>query len=362
MIMADRVVIAAGGTGGHVFPGLALAEAFAKLSGIEPLFVGTGRGLESKLVPEAGYAIELFDVTSIKGGGPLHAARGAWSAAVALRRAVSLLRRVSPRVVVSIGGYAAGPVSAAAAALGIPVGVVEPNSVMGLSNRLIAPLARRIYLAFDEARSALTSAKTRLSGVPLRSGFTPREARGSGGLHVLVLGGSQGAEALNERVPAALVRVAEASAARLSVIHQTGEGRDAKVRVAYAGSGSIDASVVPFSTTLAADLAWADLVVARAGAGTIAEVAAVGRAALLIPYPHAADDHQARNAAAYARTGAAVWLRQDEADATRIAEEVRRILFDEGVRSRLASRARSQGRPEAARTIAKDLLELAGVA
>jgi UDP-N-acetylglucosamine--N-acetylmuramyl-(pentapeptide) pyrophosphoryl-undecaprenol N-acetylglucosamine transferase len=355
-----QVVIAAGGTGGHVFPGLALADALALGGDVRSVFVGTAKGFEAKLVPAAGHEIELFDVAPIKGGGPLQAARGGLSAARALRHAIEFLRRRSPKAVVSIGGYAAGPVSLAAAMLGIPVAVVEPNSVMGLANRVLAPVARRIYLAFDSARPALAGAKVRLSGVPLRSGFIPRPRVPSASRHVLVLGGSQGAQALNDRLPEALGRIAGelASSGGLSVVHQAGEGRDAAVREAYARARVTDARVVPFSTELPEDIAWADLVVARAGAGSIAEVAAVGRASLLIPFPSAADDHQAKNAAAYANAGAAVWIRQEAADSTRIAMEVRRILGDEEARSRLASCAEAQGRPEAARTIARDLLQL----
>jgi UDP-N-acetylglucosamine--N-acetylmuramyl-(pentapeptide) pyrophosphoryl-undecaprenol N-acetylglucosamine transferase len=328
------VLIAAGGTGGHVFPGLALADALGQQADVEVVFVGTARGLESKLVRDAGYGLELFDVAAIQGGGASQVARGGWSAARALGRALGFVRERRPRVVISIGGYAAGPVTLAASMLGVPVAVVEPNSVMGLSNRLLAPLARRIYLAFDEARPRLSGAR------------------------VLVLGGSQGAQALNDRLPEALGRLATESPG-LEVVHQAGEGRDGAVREAYARSGLPNARVVAFSRELPDDLAWADLVVARAGAGTIAEIAAVGRASLLIPYPHAADDHQAKNATAYANTGSAVWLRQEAADGTRLSMEVRRLLSDDVRRLRLASSARAHGRPEAARTIARDLLDLA---
>jgi UDP-N-acetylglucosamine--N-acetylmuramyl-(pentapeptide) pyrophosphoryl-undecaprenol N-acetylglucosamine transferase len=244
--------------------------------------------------------------------------------------------------------------------LGIPVAIVEPNSVMGLSNRLMAPLARRIYLAFERARPALGGARVRLSGVPLRAGFTPQPVQPSVTWRVLVLGGSQGAQALNERLPEALGRVAakRGGSGRISVVHQSGEGRDVAVREAYARAAVADVRVVPFTTELPADLAWADLVVARAGAGTIAEIAAVGRPSLLIPFPDAADDHQAMNAEAYASSGAAVWLRQSAADPARIAGEVSRIMSDAPLRARLAASAEAAGRPEAARTIAGDLLEL----
>ncbi len=354
------VVIAAGGTGGHVFPGLALADALRAQADVRSIFVGTARGFEGRLVPAAGHELELLDVSPIKGGGPRRAARGALSAGRALGRAVAFLRRAVPRVVVSIGGYAAGPVALAAEALRIPVAVVEPNSVMGFANRILAPFARRIYLAFDAARPPFRLGEVRLAGVPLRAGFVPQPSVPSEVGRVLVLGGSQGAQALNDRLPEALGRVcAEGGAgSRLSVMHQAGEGRDAAVREAYARAGLPDARVVAFSSELPRDLAWADLVVARAGAGTIAEIAAVGRPSLLIPFPDAADDHQATNAEAYASLGAAVWLRQSSAAPARIAAEVRRLLRDDAERARLAAGALAAGRPEAARTIARDLLQL----
>jgi UDP-N-acetylglucosamine--N-acetylmuramyl-(pentapeptide) pyrophosphoryl-undecaprenol N-acetylglucosamine transferase len=353
------IVIAAGGTGGHVFPGLALADALAQQGAVRLAFAGTARGFEAKLVPAAGYEIELFDVAPIKGGGARQAALGSMSAARALGHAARFLRGRAPRAVVSVGGYAAGPVSLAAAALGIPLAIVEPNAVMGLSNKLLAPLARRIYLAFAGARPLLGRAEVRVSGVPLRSGFTPRKSEPSPEWRVLVLGGSQGAQALNDRVPEALGRVAaESGKGRLAVVHQAGEGKDGPVREAYARAGLEDVRVVPFSTELPRDLGWADLVVARAGAGTIAEIAAVGRASLLIPFPDAADDHQAVNAESYARAGAAVWLRQSAADAGRLASEIGRVLRDDALRARLAAGAVAAGRPDAASTIAKDLLQL----
>lgn len=358
------IVIAAGGTGGHVFPGLALADALARLSDVEPVFVGTARGFESKLVPAAGYQIEFFDVEAIQGGGLSQVLRGSLSASRALGHALRFVRQRAPRAVISIGGYAAGPVSLAAAMLGVPVVIIEPNSVMGLSNRLLAPLARRVCLAFETARPRFGGARVRLSGVPLRPPFAPRASLPSKGRRVLVLGGSQGAQALNERLPEALGRLAAGRPgfSDLEVVHQAGNGKDVAVREAYARAGLASARVLPFSSALEDDLAWADLVVARAGAGTIAEIAAVGRASLLIPFPAAADDHQAKNAAAYAGTGAAVWLRQEAADSTRLESEVHRILADPALRERLAAAAAAAGRPEASRTIAVDVLKLIEVA
>ncbi len=358
------VVIAAGGTGGHVYPGLAVAAAIASLGDIAPIFVGTPRGFETTLVPEAGYPLELFDLAPIKGGGSVQAARGVFHAARALGHARRFLRACAPLAVVSIGGYAAGPVSLAAVALGVPLVLVEPNSVMGLANQVVAPLARRIYLAFNEARPRLGGATTRLVGVPLRDDFKPRPSRSSmaGGRRVLVLGGSQGAQALNERLPDALGRASQSLGSEIDVVHQAGRGKDPAVRDAYRRVGLHSARVVSFSRTPADDIAWADVIVSRAGAGTLAEIAAVGRPSVLVPLPSASDDHQTKNAASFAATGAAVWLRQDAADSTRLASELTRILGDDALRARMAAAATDAGRPRAARSLALDLLQLVEVA
>jgi UDP-N-acetylglucosamine--N-acetylmuramyl-(pentapeptide) pyrophosphoryl-undecaprenol N-acetylglucosamine transferase len=228
---------------------------------------------------------------------------------------------------------------------------------MGLSNRILAPVARSIYLAFDEARPSVGRAEARVTGVPIRSGFQARPKTESSVARVLVLGGSQGAKALNDRLPDALGRVA-GERGGLEVLHQAGEGKVEDVRAAYGRVGLPGARVVAFSDAPADDLAWADLVVARAGAGTIAEIAAIGRPSLLIPFPAAADDHQARNAAAYAAKGAALWVRQEAADSTRLAMEIGRLLGDAAELGRLAEAARGQGRPEAAEAIARDLVTL----
>jgi UDP-N-acetylglucosamine--N-acetylmuramyl-(pentapeptide) pyrophosphoryl-undecaprenol N-acetylglucosamine transferase len=252
-------------------------------------------------------------------------------------------------------------VSLAASTLGIPLAIVEPNSVMGLANRWLAPLARRIYLAFAEARPALAGARARVSGVPLRDGFSPRPTMAAAKKRVLVLGGSQGAKALNALVPEALALVAREAVA-LEIRHQAGEAKDQEALAAYARLGLEGVvRVVPFSDGLADDIAWADLVIARAGAGTLAEIAAVGRASLLVPLPSAADDHQAKNAAAFASTGAAEWVRQDDADPSLLAVAIHGLLTDDARRGAVAAASVARGRPEAARTIARDLLEMAGV-
>jgi UDP-N-acetylglucosamine--N-acetylmuramyl-(pentapeptide) pyrophosphoryl-undecaprenol N-acetylglucosamine transferase len=357
------ILIAGGGTGGHVFPAVAVAEAMQRSADVDVVFCGTARGVEARVVPARGWPLELLDVEPMVGGGAARAVRGALVAARATGSALGLVRRLRPRAVLSVGGYASGPVALAAALRGVPLAILEPNSVVGFANRLLAPVAKRAYVAWDEAAVRFRSSARRSYGVPLRPGFSPRPYAARGTARILVLGGSQGAAALNERMPAAAARLADV--AGLEVMHQAGHGRDAAVREAYAraevGAGRGRATVAAFIDDVAQAIADADVVVTRSGAGAVAEIAAVGRAAILVPFPHAAGDHQARNAEAFARAGAAVCIRQDAADAPRLAAELRRLLTDERARVAMAEASCSLGRPDAAERIAVDLLALAGI-
>jgi UDP-N-acetylglucosamine--N-acetylmuramyl-(pentapeptide) pyrophosphoryl-undecaprenol N-acetylglucosamine transferase len=355
-----KILIAGGGTGGHVFPAIAVAEALQMLADVDVVFCGTARGVEARAVPARGWPLELLDVQPIKGGGPVRAARAIATAALATVHALVLVRRLRPRAVLSVGGYASGPVSLAAALRGIPIAVLEPNRIVGLANRLLSPFARRAYLAWDEAAACFRQSARRRYGVPLRLGFSPSPYVAKGTARVLVMGGSQGAAPLNERMPEAIARL-RFSIPGLAVVHQAGRGREEAVRAAYARAAVEQVVVVAFLDDVAAAIADADLVVARAGAGTIAEITAIGRAAVLVPFPHSADDHQARNAEALARAGAAVCVPQALADAPRLATEIERLLRSHTVRALLADAARAEGKPGAARDVAADLLALAGM-
>ncbi len=354
-----RVLIAGGGTGGHVFPAVAVAEAIHALADVDVVFCGTARGIEARLLPALGWPLELLDVEPLRGRGASRAVRAAVMAARATVRGLALVRRLRPRVVLSVGGYAAGPVTLAAVLQRVPIAVLEPNSVVGLANRILAPFAERAYVAWDEAAVRFRAGARRFYGVPLRRSFVPSPYTPRSTARLLVMGGSQGAAPLNERVPAAVARLSGALRG-LAVVHQTGRGRDAQVRDAYAREGVEHVVVVPFIEDVAAAIAEADLVIARAGAGTIAEITAVGRAAVLIPFPHAADDHQRRNADSLAKAGAAVCIRQDTADPARLASEIERILGSHATCAAMADASRALGRPSAARDVALDLLALAG--
>jgi UDP-N-acetylglucosamine--N-acetylmuramyl-(pentapeptide) pyrophosphoryl-undecaprenol N-acetylglucosamine transferase len=276
--------------------------------------------------------------------------------------AAAIVRRLRPRVVLSVGGYAAGPATLAAAVLGVPVAVLESNSSVGLANRLLAPFARRAFLAWDEAAPGFRARAVRQFGVPLRPGFAPVAYPPAGtSARILVMGGSQGAAVLNERMPDVFARLG-LERVPVRVVHQAGRDRDGPVRDAYARAKVNDVTVVPFIDDVARAIADADLVVARAGAATIAELTAIGRPSILVPFPHATDDHQGRNAEALARAGAAVCMRQDRADATSLAAEIGRLLADAVARRAMADAARRRGRPDAAHQVARELLSLASIA
>jgi UDP-N-acetylglucosamine--N-acetylmuramyl-(pentapeptide) pyrophosphoryl-undecaprenol N-acetylglucosamine transferase len=358
---SGTLVFAGGGTGGHVYPMIAVADAVRALSpDLRLVFVGTERGMETRVVPERGYELELMRVLPIRGSGVLGAARGIARAAALVPEARSLVKRLAPRVVFSIGGYAAGPVSLAARSLGIPVALMEPNSVIGLANRLIAPLVQRAYTAFPESEKHFKESVIMRAGVPIRQGFArARYAANAQGLRILVLGGSQGAKALNEAVPRAVAQIP----ANFSLVHQCGAAHEADARRLYAQLGlSSRTEVVPFIADMPAAIAAADLVIARSGASAVSEICAVGRPSLLIPYPFATGDHQRVNAESLVRAGAAVCLLSSEATPERISAEIKLLAADLELLDTMAERAAELGRPDAAHAIALDLLGLAGIA
>ncbi len=355
------VLLAGGGTGGHVFPMLAVGDAIrAADPSSRVVYVGTARGLEARVVPEQGGELELLDILPLRGSGLSGFLKGAEHAVASIPAARDLVRRLAPSAVLSVGGYAGGPVCFAARTLGVAVTVLEPNSVMGLSNRLLAPFAIRAYTTFPEVDRFFRPSIVRRLGVPLRKAFAPApyEAQ-KDKLSILVLGGSQGAKALNEAVPRAIAQVKH-QARGIRVVHQTGREREVEARALYDSLGlSAVAEVVPFIDDMARALASADLVIARAGASTLAELCAVGRPSILVPYPFAADDHQLKNARSLEKRGAAVALSQPLATADRIAYEITRLADAPARRASMASAAAAIGAPDAARGVAADLLDLA---
>jgi UDP-N-acetylglucosamine--N-acetylmuramyl-(pentapeptide) pyrophosphoryl-undecaprenol N-acetylglucosamine transferase len=372
-----RLLIAGGGTGGHVFPGIAIAEEVTTRAGGEVLFVGTARGLEATRVPAAGFPLELLDVSGLNRVGAAALARGVARLPRAFWQTTGLLRRFRPDVVIGVGGYVSGPVVLAAALLGYPTAILEQNSYPGFTNRVLGRVVRRVYIAFEHARRFFPPTKLLLVGNPLRRQFVAGiEGPADGGQgappvaddarpaawDLLVLGGSQGARAINDLVVGAVSRWRSQGAIPSipSILHQAGAKDDARVRALYAALEPTvpQIEVRPFIEDVPAALRAARLVIARAGALTLAELAIIGRPAILIPLPTAADDHQAFNAAELAEAGAAVVLPQPGLTAERLATLSRELLDDPPRRSRMAAAMRALGRPDAASAIVDDLARL----
>lgn len=360
--MSETILLAGGGTGGHVFPMIAVADALKlERPGLRLVFLGTARGMESELVPRAGYELELREVLPIRGGGLTGASKGVLRAATSIPEARRFLKELGPAAVFSIGGYAAGPVCAAAKTLGIPLALMEPNSVIGMANWLIARMVQRAYTAFPEVEKHFRKDTILRAGVPLRSGFEPVPYLPHGPLKLLVLGGSQGAKSLNDALPE-LVRRLRDRGLTFEVQHQAGAGKAGEVSARYAELGqTAGVTVFEFIDDMPERLASADLVIGRSGASAVSEVCAVGRAAVFVPYPYAAGDHQRFNAESLERVGAARVVLQADASVARLEEVIAPLLEAPELLVEMAEAATERGRPLAARVIARDLLRLAGL-
>lgn len=356
---APVVLIAGGGTGGHVFPGIAVAEAMERISGVRVVFAGTKKGLEARVVPDHGYELLTLDVSAMQGGGAMRFMKGGLVAARATLEGLREVERLAPRAILSVGGYAAGPISLAGVMRRVPLAIYEPNRAAGLTNRWLSRFSKRMYVAWEETAKEWPS-KARRYGIPLRSGFGPQPARkGDGRLTLLVLGGSQGARRLNEYVPRAVSSVRKGALADLRVIHQAGAGRDADVRAAYEAVG-VSGEVRAFIDDMPAALASADVVIGRAGATAVAELCSVGRAGVLVPFPFAADNHQVENARSLERLGGCICVEESEFDGGALERALTTLLSDSEKRRTVSEHALAWNRSGAASDIAHDFLDLAG--
>jgi UDP-N-acetylglucosamine--N-acetylmuramyl-(pentapeptide) pyrophosphoryl-undecaprenol N-acetylglucosamine transferase len=357
--MKKTIILAGGGTGGHVFPLVAVAKAMNALRpDVELLFVGTDRGMESKFVPAQGFPLRLFEVLPMRGGGVAQLARGAGRALKLVPDSIALLRESGAIGVLSIGGYAAGPVSFAAYLAGLPLGLIEPNSVIGLSNQLIAPLVDRAYTAFSVTERYFAPDVVRSFGVPLRPGFFPLQySKFASEKSLLILGGSQGAKALNELLPQVLAELPF----RVRVVHQCGEKHAREVEERYASAGMTSVRVVPFIDDMTRELGAADLVISRSGASAVSEIAAVGRPALFIPYPYASGDHQRVNAEVLAALGGAAVVSGRDTRASDLREALLHLLGPGVDLAKMAESSAQFGRPQAASAIARDFFAVCGI-
>jgi UDP-N-acetylglucosamine--N-acetylmuramyl-(pentapeptide) pyrophosphoryl-undecaprenol N-acetylglucosamine transferase len=361
--MIQRIMVAGGGTGGHLFPGLAVVEELRRrVPGLEVKFVGTARGIEARILPGRGEALELLKVTPLKGQGMGPRFKSFARIPTAMKEASALMREFEPDLVLGVGGYASGPVLLSASLSGRPTALLEQNAQVGLTNRLLARFVDRAYITFEQTERVFGKNKSRLTGNPVRHEFVEHarlaiadpEGFESRARTVLVLGGSQGARKLNEAVPRALAQAGLAHR-DLEVVHQTGESMRDEVEATYRELG-IRAKVVTFIDEIARAYSNAALVVARAGATTLAELCAIGRPSILIPFPFAADDHQAKNAKALEEQSASICIRESELEADTLAALIADLLDDPATRQAMAQAARDHGRPDAAAAIVDDMM------
>ena len=367
-----RLLIAGGGTGGHLFPGIAVAEEFlARDPANEVLFVGTERGIEARAVPAAGYRLELISAAGIRGKGGLSQIRGAAMMLYGYAQSRKILKKWRPDMVMGVGGYASLPMVLAARGMQIPCFIHEQNAIPGLTNRLLSRFADQVFITLDESAKFFPKGKTLLTGNPLRRQILdmverhdppslagiPLHQGGNGEavpFRIFIFGGSQGAHAINMAMLSALPHL-EQYAAGLEITHQTGEKDAAEVAEAYRKHG-FKAAVMPFIQDMAAAYQRADLVICRAGATTIAEVAACGKACLFIPFPHAVDDHQRRNAEALLKKEAGLMLLERELSGERLAGIIQELAENPETVQRTGVLAFGLARLDAARIIVDEMV------
>ena len=387
--MALAILIAGGGTGGHLYPGIAVArELMTRSPGAVVTFVGTAAGIESRVVPREGFALDVIRSAGLKGKSAQSLARGIALLPVSASDAWGVITRRRPAVVIGVGGYSSGPIVLLSALRGIPTLLMEQNAMPGVTNRMLAPVVDAAAVTYEESVRFFGS-KAFVSGNPVRPEFFRDdvslqgirddvsqqgireqvepvvEEEGAHGIEhsppgaarVLVFGGSQGAHAINVAMVEAAARLA-AGAPRVAVTHQTGERDLEMVRDGYRRAG-LEARVEPFLFAMDREMKAADLVICRAGATTLAELTAAGKPSILVPLPTATDDHQRRNALALVKQGASKLVEQRELSGDRLAAEIHSLAGDEALRRRMADAARRLARPDAARVIVDKVLALA---
>jgi UDP-N-acetylglucosamine--N-acetylmuramyl-(pentapeptide) pyrophosphoryl-undecaprenol N-acetylglucosamine transferase len=366
-----KLMVAGGGTGGHIYPAIAIVREFLQRDPRRSVvFVGTEKGLEKTIVPKAGFPLEFIDVGGLKGKGIADLAKNLTRLPISFVQAWKLLTKHRPNVVLGVGGYSSGPVLVAASLRGIPTIIHEANAFPGLTNRILARFVKAAAIAFDDAGPRLGRKDAVVTGNPIRAEFfevadtRPRLSAPAGAadaayaprpLHLLIFGGSQGSRTLNDAMIGALLFLARLKD-RVQVTHQTGPSELKKVEEAYRTSSFPEARVVPFLDPIVDEIAAADLVVCRAGAMTIGELAAVGRASILVPFAAATNNHQELNARVVERAGGAVVITEKDLSPERLGLAINEILNDPDRAGRMGAAAKALAVPDATRKIA-DLLE-----
>lgn len=360
-----KVVMAGGGTGGHLFPGIAIAREFmARNSATRIIFVSTGNRLEKAVLSKAGFDLRSIQVAGIKGRGIWNQIKSVLKIPGATLAAMGLVKKFSPDLTVGLGSYSAGPVVIGAWLMRIPIAIHEQNILPGITNRILARFADRIYISFENTKSRLNPQKAHWTGNPVRQELLESVGRPKDGtaqanrqsrFTVLIIGGSQGAHRINMAMIEALEHLQNAE--RLHFVHQTGEADEAAVSNAYR-ENKVSAEAQSFFDDMAAQYRQADLIICRAGATTVAEITALGKAAIFIPFPYAADNHQMLNAADLAKDGAAEIIVEKELNSKLLSQKIEHYRDHPQALEDMAARARRYGKPEAAKNIVDDCYRL----
>lgn len=361
--LSVKLIIAGGGTGGHVFPALAVAEELLRRDeGHEVLFIGARHGLEAKILPSRGFNLKTIDVVGLKGKGFFGSLGGFSRIPWSMGQSRSIIKEFKPHLVLGVGGYASGPAVMTAHFMGIRTAIAEQNAEPGFTNTVLGKFANRIFVSFEETKAWFPIRRVIYTGNPVRAGFfeVPESRHGGNGLFtILVFGGSQGASAINRIMMDALSLLGDLKQA-VRIVHQTGETDFKKVAAAYEASG-MNAEVRPFIDDMPSLFGTANLLVCRAGATSIAEITASGKAAILIPYPHAVGNHQVLNAGALVKRGAAEMIEEKDCTGEVMASRIKALYGDRAKLQSMEEASKALGRPLAARTIVDHCLELVRV-
>jgi len=353
-VTSPKVLLMAGGTGGHVFPALALARVLEERS-VSVEWLGTASGIEARLVPDAGIQLHVIQVKGLRGKGLTKLMSAPFVLSKAVWQARAILRAFNPDVVVGFGGFASGPGGLAAFLLRKPLLIHEQNAVAGTTNRLLSRLARKVFTAFPDvfpgAQQVGNPVREEIAAIPKQS----KDRGGDRNFRLLVLGGSLGALAINEMLPATMALLSKT--ASVDVWHQTGKAHEQTTRDAYERE-DIEANVCAFISDMSAAYAWADLVVCRSGALTVAELAAAGRPSILIPFPHAIDDHQTKNAEWLVNNGAAELQAQGSMKAEKLQQMIENLIADRQKLTSMSERALLLAMPDAANQLADSCMEV----
>jgi UDP-N-acetylglucosamine--N-acetylmuramyl-(pentapeptide) pyrophosphoryl-undecaprenol N-acetylglucosamine transferase len=362
-----KLVVAGGGTGGHVFPGIAVVEAMESHGPVDILWIGTGRPVEKKALSGHKWDYRILNTRPLRGSGIAGTIRSLAGLPLSLIRACSWLKSFKPHVVLGVGGYVSGPALLAARILRIPIALHEQNLIPGLTNRLASRLANTVFVSFKETVKYFPGNRVIFTGNPIRKNIIellnqqikqPQNHKITKSQNLLVLGGSQGARCLN-RLAGSAIQLLWQSGFHLEIIHQTGK-LDMSHFEKFYKDANIPAKVTPFISNIGESYSWADLVICRAGAGTLAELTTLGKPSILIPYPWATDSHQNANARELTEAGAAKYFLEEEIGAIKLAGEIQSLLEDPQKLINMGDNARKLGKPRAAAEIASTLIEMAG--